>query len=121
MFIGGLNWETTDGKRLIKLLLSCKSWVSAAHFTDATYVTTPNDPLEGLSAYFSQFGVVKDCCIMRDPTGRSRGFAFLTFADASVIPDVLKRDHNVDGKIVSLTHQKNLPGANVNDLTATLF
>ncbi|KAJ9103235.1 hypothetical protein QFC21_002658 [Naganishia friedmannii] len=67
MFIGGLNWETTD---------------------------------EGLSAYFSQFGVVKDCCIMRDPTGRSRGFAFLTFADPSVIPDVLKRDHNVDGKII---------------------
>ncbi|KAJ9105944.1 hypothetical protein QFC19_003278 [Naganishia cerealis] len=37
---------------------------------------------------------------MRDPTGRSRGFAFLTFADPSVIPNVLKQDHNVDGKII---------------------
>lgn len=55
---------------------------------------------EGLHAYFSQFGEVKDCCIMRDPSGRSRGFAFLTFADPSVIPGVLNKDHNVDGKIV---------------------
>lgn len=41
---------------------------------------------------------------MRDPSGRSRGFAFLTFADPSVIPAVLNKDHHVDGKIVSFRH-----------------
>jgi len=65
MFIGGLNWDTTD---------------------------------EGLRDYFSQFGKVDACTIMRDPSGTSRGFAFLTFEDATSVNTVLTREHVLDGK-----------------------
>ncbi|KAH7924442.1 RNA-binding domain-containing protein [Leucogyrophana mollusca] len=67
MFIGGLNWDTTD---------------------------------EGLKKYFSEFGKVDACTIMRDPDGRSRGFAFLTFEDAESVTAVVSRDHFLDGKSI---------------------
>lgn len=38
---------------------------------------------------------------MRDPTGRSRGFAFLTFKSVSSVEAVLAKDHQLDGKMVS--------------------
>ncbi|CAO3651571.1 unnamed protein product [Mucor hiemalis] len=67
MFIGGLNWETTD---------------------------------ESLRQYFSQFGEVLDCTIMRDPTTqRSRGFAFLTMKENADIDKIVSQaDHQLDGK-----------------------
>jgi RNA recognition motif-containing protein len=38
---------------------------------------------------------------MRDAaTGKSRGFAFLTFADSRVVDDVASRTHQLDGKNV---------------------
>ncbi|KAF8990265.1 hypothetical protein BDQ17DRAFT_1372173 [Cyathus striatus] len=67
LFIGGLNWETTD---------------------------------EGLRDYFSQFGKVDACTIMRDPSGTSRGFAFLTFEDPSAVDAVVGREHVLDGKSI---------------------
>jgi len=48
--------------------------------------------------YFSQFGKVDACTIMRDPTGKSRGFAFLTYEDPLSINGVFTRDHILDGK-----------------------
>ncbi|KAG2187855.1 hypothetical protein INT44_000605 [Umbelopsis vinacea] len=66
MFVGGLNWETTD---------------------------------ERLRDYFSKYGEVIDCVVMRDATtGKSRGFAFLTFADSHVVDEVASRSHQLDGK-----------------------
>ncbi|KAJ7087272.1 hnRNP A1-gamma isoform [Mycena belliarum] len=67
MFIGGLNWDTTD---------------------------------EGLRNYFSEFGKVDACTIMRDPSGTSRGFAFMTFEDPASVQAVLGRDHFLDGKAI---------------------
>ncbi|KAJ7122887.1 hypothetical protein C8R44DRAFT_840689 [Mycena epipterygia] len=67
MFIGGLNWDTTD---------------------------------EGLRNYFSEFGKVDACTIMRDPSGTSRGFAFMTFEDPASVATVLGRDHVLDGKSI---------------------
>ncbi|KAJ7725022.1 hnRNP A1-gamma isoform [Mycena metata] len=67
MFIGGLNWDTTD---------------------------------EGLRNYFSEFGKVDACTIMRDPSGTSRGFAFMTFEDPASVATVLGRDHVLDGKAI---------------------
>ncbi|KAF8130372.1 hypothetical protein EV363DRAFT_1399530 [Boletus edulis] len=67
MFIGGLNWDTTD---------------------------------DGLRKYFLEFGKVDACTIMRDPDGRSRGFAFLTFDDPESVTAVLARDHILDGKSI---------------------
>ncbi|KAK0189737.1 hypothetical protein F5146DRAFT_932387 [Armillaria mellea] len=67
MFIGGLNWDTTD---------------------------------EGLRDYFSQFGKVDAVTIMRDPSGTSRGFAFLTFEDPAAVQVVTAQDHFLDGKAI---------------------
>ncbi|KAF8961588.1 hypothetical protein BDZ97DRAFT_1190178 [Flammula alnicola] len=67
MFIGGLNWDTTD---------------------------------EGLRDYFSQFGKVDACTIMRDAAGTSRGFAFLTFEDPNAVDLVVNREHALDGKTI---------------------
>ncbi|KAK5056840.1 hypothetical protein LTR84_012372 [Exophiala bonariae] len=68
MFIGGLNWETTD---------------------------------QSLHDYFSQFGEVHECTVMRDSaTGRSRGFGFLTFKDPKTVNTVMVKEHFLDGKIV---------------------
>ncbi|KAF7301153.1 Heterogeneous nuclear ribonucleoprotein [Mycena indigotica] len=67
MFIGGLNWDTTD---------------------------------DGLRDYFSQFGKVDACTIMRDAAGRSRCFAFLTFDDPASVNAVMVREHVLDGKII---------------------
>ncbi|KAG9377684.1 RNA-binding protein RRM domain [Pyrenophora tritici-repentis] len=68
MFIGGLNWETTE---------------------------------ESLKNYFSQFGEVSECTVMRDSaTGRSRGFGFLTFKDPKCVNIVMVKEHYLDGKII---------------------
>ncbi|KFX91089.1 hypothetical protein V490_06083 [Pseudogymnoascus sp. VKM F-3557] len=68
MFIGGLNWETTD---------------------------------QSLKDYFSQFGEVQECTVMRDgASGRSRGFGFLTFKDARTVNVVMVKEHYLDGKII---------------------
>ncbi|KAH7100444.1 RNA-binding domain-containing protein [Auriculariales sp. MPI-PUGE-AT-0066] len=67
MFVGGLNWDTSD---------------------------------DGLRKYFSQFGKVDACTIMRDASGRSRGFAFLTFDDPAAVNAVMVREHYLDGKII---------------------
>ncbi|KAF3005531.1 hypothetical protein E8E14_004900 [Neopestalotiopsis sp. 37M] len=68
MFIGGLNWETTD---------------------------------QSLRDYFSQFGEVTECTVMRDgATGRSRGFGFLTFKDPKNVNTVMVKEHYLDGKII---------------------
>ncbi|KXN88356.1 hypothetical protein AN958_07501 [Leucoagaricus sp. SymC.cos] len=67
MFIGGLNWETTD---------------------------------DTLRDYFTQYGKVDACTIMRDAAGRSRCFAFLTFEDPASVNAVMVREHVLDGKII---------------------
>lgn len=65
IFVGGLNFETTD---------------------------------ENLRKYFSQFGELTDCIIMRTDNGMSRCFGFLTFKDPATIDVVLKQQHTLDGK-----------------------
>ncbi|KAJ3862678.1 hnRNP A1-gamma isoform [Lentinula novae-zelandiae] len=50
--------------------------------------------------YFSQFGKVDACTIMRDPSGTSRGFAFLTFEDPNAVVTVTAREHFLDGKAI---------------------
>ena len=58
--------------------------------------------IESLRAYFSEFGKIDACTIMRDAAGRSRGFAFLTFEDAAAVNAVMVREHYLDGKVVSI-------------------
>ena len=57
--------------------------------------------LESLRDYFSQFGEVLECTVMRDgATHRSRGFGFLTFKDPKTVNIVMVKEHYLDGKIV---------------------
>ena len=88
MFIGGLNWETTDGQ--YDLVTS-----------DRVCQLTENSYLDGLKEYMSQYGEVDACTIMRDPSGRSRGFAFLTYSNAASVAKVMSLTHHLDGKQVS--------------------
>lgn len=56
--------------------------------------------VDSLRNYFSQFGKVDACTIMRDQDGRSRCFAFLTFEEPASVNAVMVREHFLDGKIV---------------------
>ncbi|KAL8937031.1 MAG: hypothetical protein Q9211_003894 [Gyalolechia sp. 1 TL-2023] len=59
------------------------------------------DKDESLKNYFSQFGEVQECTVMRDgATGRSRGFGFLTFRDPKTVNVVMVKEHYLDGKII---------------------
>lgn len=102
MFIGGLNWDTTDGKRTIINHLGLSLGYREAKELEAHHRACPTVS-DGLSDYFSQFGRVLSCTVMRDPSsGRSRGFAFLTFEDPASVNDVMIREHFLDGKAVGL-------------------
>jgi hypothetical protein len=59
---------------------------------------------EGLRNYFSEFGKVDACTIVRDADGKSRGFAFLTFEDPASVNAVMVREHFLDGKAVRVLH-----------------
>ncbi len=106
MFIGGLSWQTTPGKlnpRNSKLFLC---WFC----------------LENLKTYFTQFGEILECMIMKDAiTKRSRwmnqsgvffilifyfrGFGFITFKEANAVDKVLAKDvHSLDDKQVWFIH-----------------
>lgn len=68
-------------------------------------LTTCCECVESLKNYFSQFGEVTECTVMRDgTTGRSRGFGFLTFKDPKTVNIVMVKEHYLDGKIVSIGH-----------------
>ncbi|XP_055343626.1 RNA-binding protein Musashi homolog 2-like [Paramacrobiotus metropolitanus] len=55
---------------------------------------------DSLKDYFSRFGPVKECVIMKTPlTRKSRGFGFVTFVDPADVNKVLQMAHHeVDGK-----------------------
>jgi len=57
---------------------------------------------ESLFAYFSRYGEVIDCVVMKNSnTNRSRGFGFVTFADPSKIEAVLAHcPHSLDGRTI---------------------
>ncbi|XP_058979516.1 ribonucleoprotein RB97D-like isoform X1 [Musca domestica] len=61
-----------------------------------------NSTEDSLRKFYQQFGEVIDITVRRDPTtGRSRGFGFVTFADASCVDKAqAARPHVVDGKTV---------------------
>ncbi|XP_005999923.1 DAZ-associated protein 1 isoform X1 [Latimeria chalumnae] len=55
---------------------------------------------ETLRSYFSQYGEVVDCVIMKDKTtNQSRGFGFVKFKDPNCVGTVLAcKSHNLDGR-----------------------
>lgn len=77
--------------------------VSASERRNAsTALSNSHRMSESLKDYFSEFGEVLECTVMRDgATGRSRGFGFLTFKDPKTVNTVMVKEHYLDGKIVS--------------------
>ncbi|XP_061753762.1 RNA-binding protein Musashi homolog 2-like isoform X2 [Nerophis ophidion] len=63
-----------------------------------THTMTP----DSLRDYFSKFGEIRECMVMRDPTTkRSRGFGFVTFTDAASVDKVLAQQHHeLDSKTI---------------------
>ena len=117
MFVGGLNWDTTDGiqrrthNQLTVLLTTsmrcaCASLLSRRsegvfHRVWQGNRGDPFLPQKDLVYLTESLWKVDACTIMRDPeTGRSRGFAFLTFEDPSSVNAVMVREHYLDGKAV---------------------
>jgi len=70
---------------------------------------------ESLRQYFSQFGEVVECMVMKDQTTkRSRGFGFVNFADATSVDKVLASGpHDVDAKRVD--PKKSFPRPKLSD------
>lgn len=65
-----------------------------------SYQTMEND----LQDYFSQAGVVSSVNLMMDKmTGKSRGFAFVEFADANEANKAIEQFHNKDFQGRALT------------------
>lgn len=49
--------------------------------------------------YFSKYGKILDCIIMRDRESRSRGFGFVTYSSRQMVDNLMKsRPHNLDGR-----------------------
>ncbi|KAH9009667.1 hypothetical protein EDB84DRAFT_1425547, partial [Lactarius hengduanensis] len=67
--------------------------VPTARCLSAAYPGIHTD--EGLRNYFSEFGKVDACTIVRDADGKSRGFAFLTFEEPASV-----KEHFLDGKAI---------------------
>ncbi|XP_020509615.1 RNA-binding protein Musashi homolog 2-like [Labrus bergylta] len=57
---------------------------------------------DSLRDYFSKFGEIRECMVMRDPTTkRSRGFGFVSFSDVTSVDKVLaQRQHHLDSKVI---------------------
>lgn len=57
---------------------------------------------ENLHNFYSQWGELVDCIVMRDPaTKRSRGFGFVSYSCQSEVDLAMAaRPHNIDGKVV---------------------
>lgn len=51
-------------------------------------------------AYFSRFGDLVDCVIMKEPkTNKSRGFGFVTYTRSSMVDEMMRnRPHKLDGR-----------------------
>ncbi|KAJ7283331.1 hnRNP A1-gamma isoform [Mycena rebaudengoi] len=72
---------------------------SIASSEDTVFGKKPSE-MHDAGNYFSEFGKVDACTIMRDPAGTSRGFAFMTFEDPAAVATVLGREHFLDGKAI---------------------
>jgi len=54
---------------------------------------------EALKKYFSKYGNIVDCVVMRDNNGKSRGFGFVTFDKVSCVDDcIAAKPHRLDDR-----------------------
>uniref|UniRef100_A0A914HN17 RRM domain-containing protein n=1 Tax=Globodera rostochiensis TaxID=31243 RepID=A0A914HN17_GLORO len=84
---GGSKTDLADGEQFRKLFIGGLS------------INTTN---ETLSDFYSQFGALVDCVVMRDPqTKRSRGFGFVSFSSLEEVDRAMDaRPHSIDNRVV---------------------
>ncbi|XP_060081223.1 uncharacterized protein LOC132560572 [Ylistrum balloti] len=64
-----------------------------------------------LRDHFEQYGNVLECNIVLDrESGRSRGFAFITFKDPSEAGNTITMDHELDGRRLKVSIAESKPG-----------
>lgn len=63
-----------------------------------------------LRDHFGRFGGIVDAVVLRWPDGRSRGFGYVTFADALAAASVLQEQHSLSGRDVDV--KRAVPGTN---------
>jgi RNA recognition motif-containing protein len=67
-------------------------------FIGALSLNTTDESLQG---FYSQFGEIVDCVVMRDSNKKSRGFGFVAFAKSEQVDKAMAaRPHTIDGKKV---------------------
>eukprot|EP00954_Amorphochlora_amoebiformis_P020981 1343278-Amorphochlora_amoeboformis.AAC.2 len=90
IFVGGISWTTTDGN-------SRFAFISP----DPDHWFTLLFPLDGFHKFFSKYGEITDCIVMRDKvTKTSRGFGFVTFKDGEPIGKILNQTLELDGRVL---------------------
>jgi hypothetical protein len=55
-----------------------------------------------LQDHFAQYGRVLDCVAMKEPSGKSRGFGYVTFNSAAAADRALREPQKVDGRLVDM-------------------
>lgn len=63
-----------------------------------------------LRDHFGRFGAIVDAVVLRWPDGRSRGFGYVTFADAHAAHCTLQQAHQLSGREVDV--KRAVPGTN---------
>ncbi|KAA8524894.1 hypothetical protein F0562_011317 [Nyssa sinensis] len=110
IFIGGLAKDTTLGQLLIPLLTTSSIGyiyiyiVSLSGLTcNVRFVDCGGDACRYFRKYFGKYGEITDSVIMKDRhTGRPRGFGFVTYADPSVVDNVIVETHVINDKQVEI-------------------
>jgi RNA recognition motif-containing protein len=63
-----------------------------------------------LRDHFGRFGAIVDAVVLRWPDGRSRGFGYVTYADATAAAIALEEEHAIAGRPVDV--KRAVPGTN---------
>ncbi|THC95507.1 hypothetical protein EYZ11_005022 [Aspergillus tanneri] len=129
MFIGGLNWETTDrrsrgfGFLTFRDPKTVNTVMVKEHYLDGKIEKTSKIFVGGVSQeaneqdfkqFFMQFGRVIDATLMIDKdTGRPRGFGFVTFDSEAAVEAALSRPLEILGKPIEV--KKAQPRGNLRD------
>ena len=62
--------------------------------------------------YFSKFGHVSEIIMKYNESGRSKGFCFVVFDEKEVMEEVLKAEHEIDGRTVQVKRAGEVAGGN---------
>ena len=67
-----------------------------------------------LRTYFVKFGLVSDIYLPKHPTGRNKGFGFVTFDSTETLERVLLTPHTVNGVVLQVQQLERQSGPPLN-------